>query len=202
MAYDSAYEEYQPPPPQPADKIEVKPKSVWKPLTPASDDEEGSSSPEGSAESGDGTPRGDEPPRSTAGSSMGDTGLHPIAGTGGPGRLALPPDFQIAGVLVSAAGGDSPGAVHVLSADHNTLGRDHDCDVVVGLDDPAVSSQHGHLYIEKDNTRYIDCSTNGTRVDGEVVRGNLAPLKHGSLIELSEDLRLILLLVPDDLLGS
>ena len=77
------------------------------------------------------------------------------------------------------------------------LGREPTCDIVV--DDGRVSAQHAYLFLRADDATFLDVSTNGSRVDGQVVSGEQVTLQHGSVIELGDSM-LVLAMLPESVL--
>jgi len=103
------------------------------------------------------------------------------------------PQRRIQGALFVYAHAQDPGTIHPLAAGRNTIGRDDSRDVM--LDDGRVSSEHGFLFLRGDGAGYVDTSTNGSMVDGQVVHGTQVDLRHGSVLVLG-NLRAVLVLMP------
>ncbi len=77
---------------------------------------------------------------------------------------------------------DDPGTAHVLREGRTTIGRDEGQDL--RLDDGQVSGLHGFVFAAPGGVRYIDVSTNGSRVDGAVCHGAQVDLRAGSVLVL------------------
>lgn len=106
---------------------------------------------------------------------------------------------RLLGAVVEHRGADDPGRVHALRQGRNTLGRNDDQDIC--LDDGRVSGQHGFLFATAGGASYIDISTNGTLVDGNLVHGGQVTLRHGSQLLLGST-TLVLLLMPGTVTGG
>ena len=112
-----------------------------------------------------------------------------IIDTSGAGE----PQRSIQGALFLYAHAQDPGAIRPLFGGRNTIGRDDSRDVV--LDDGRVSSEHGFLFLRGDGGSYVDTSTNGSMVDGQVIQGTQVDVRHGSVLTLG-NLRAVLVLMP------
>ena len=124
----------------------------------------------------------------------------------GPGPSApLVPGRTIRGALfIQVNRGGVPGRpggistrVVPLYEGRSTLGRDDDRDIVI--DDDRTSAQHGFINIEGDNAIFMDASTNGSKVDDQVVKFGPASLQHGSVIQTGSA-RIVVALLPAGLL--
>ena len=114
----------------------------------------------------------------------------PVAGGSAPAKARTIIDSsaaggatrRIEGALFLYAAADDPGAIVPLYSGRSTLGRDPSRDVVI--DDGRVSSEHGFLLLRPDGGAYVDTSTNGTLVDGQVVHLSQVEIRHGSVLVL------------------
>ena len=79
------------------------------------------------------------------------------------------------------------------------MGRNEDRDIV--LADGRVSGEHGFLYIRKERHTFVDNSSNGSRVDGQIVFGEQAEVRSGSVLEVG-GMRLILVIIPPDVFNQ
>ena len=75
------------------------------------------------------------------------------------------------------------------------MGRNEDRDVV--LADGRISGEHGFLFVRKDRHTYVDTSSNGSRVDGQIVYGEQIEVRSGSVLEIGE-MRMILVIISPD----
>jgi len=76
---------------------------------------------------------------------------------------------------------------------HLKIGRKskHDSDLTFSVFDPEnkISRKHGIIHIDKkDSVRYTDLSSNGTFVDGVIVKGEKIELKDGSELSFGNHL--------------
>jgi pSer/pThr/pTyr-binding forkhead associated (FHA) protein len=101
-----------------------------------------------------------------------------IIDTSGPGQALR----RIEGALFLYADPDDAGAIVPLYSGRSTIGRDPSRDVVI--DDGRVSSEHGFLLLRPDGGSYVDTSTNGSLIDGQVVHLNQVEIQHGSVLVL------------------
>lgn len=102
----------------------------------------------------------------------------------------------IVGALFIQVGGGPMGLVPLYEG-RSTVGRDDDRDVVI--EDERTSGQHGFINIEGENAVFMDASSNGSKVDGAVVKFAPATLQHGSVIQTGAA-RIIVTLLPPGLL--
>jgi hypothetical protein len=79
----------------------------------------------------------------------------------------------------------------------STVGRDDDRDVVIH--DERTSGQHGFINVEGEHAIFMDASTNGSKVDGEVVKFGPATIQHGSVI-VTGSARIVVAILPPGLL--
>ena len=77
-----------------------------------------------------------------------------------------------------------------LLAHLTKIGRDPENDIVI--DDTSVSSFHADILL-KGATLYYDRSTNGSRVDGEIVSESMKTIQSGSQVEIGEHTLIIFL---------
>lgn len=113
---------------------------------------------------------------------------NPAAPTGDQRRLR--------GALFCYTGPDDPGSILPVHEGRSSMGRNEDRDIV--LADGRVSSEHGFLFIRADRHTYVDTSSNGSRVDGQVVFGEQIEVRSGSVLEVG-GMRLILVIIPPDI---
>jgi len=106
---------------------------------------------------------------------------------------AADPQRRTVGALFVYAHAQDAGVIRPLVTGRNTLGRGEDRDVT--LDDGRVSSEHGYLFLRPDGASYVDTSTNGSLVDGQVVHGTQVEVRHGSILSLG-NLQAVLVTVP------
>lgn len=115
---------------------------------------------------------------------------------------ARPTPARPVGVLLVMLRPDDPGVAHILREGRTTIGREEGHDV--RLDDAHVSGLHGFVFASPGGARFIDVSTNGSRVDGAVCHGAQVDLRAGSVLALG-GARLVfspLAPVPADLWAS
>ena len=79
------------------------------------------------------------------------------------------------------------------------MGRNEDRDII--LADGRVSGEHGFLFIRAERHTYVDTSSNGSRVDGQVVFGEQIEVRSGSVLEVG-GMRLILVIIPPDVFSQ
>lgn len=106
---------------------------------------------------------------------------------------AVDPQRRIVGALFVFAHAQDTGVIRPLFSGRNTLGRGDDRDVA--LDDGRVSSEHGYLFLRPDGASYVDTSTNGSLVNGQVVHGTQVEVTHGAILTLG-NLQAVLVVVP------
>ena len=116
---------------------------------------------------------------------------NPAAPTGDQRRLR--------GALFCYTGPEDPGSILPVHEGRSSMGRNEDRDIV--LADGRVSGEHGFLFIRKDRHSYVDTSSNGSRVDGEVVFGEQTEVRSGSVLEVG-GMRLILVIIPPDIFSQ
>lgn len=121
-----------------------------------------------------------------------------VAGRVEATRLAQSPEVggapRLRGALFEYRGPGHPGFIHTLREGKNVLGRDPAvCDVV--LEDDRASKQHAFLFIRDEEVSLLDISTNGSTVDGRLVRGSEVRLSSPSVIQVG-GLRLIFVFLP------
>ncbi len=97
-------------------------------------------------------------------------------------------------VLVEYLGPEDTGVLHPLKLGRSGVGRGVDQDVA--LRDSRISSQHGFFVIEEDRAVFIDVSSNGSEVDGVLVRDDSVELHQGSVLKLGDTHLVILLVRP------
>jgi hypothetical protein len=97
----------------------------------------------------------------------------------GPEGRHRPPD-AVGSRLVEHNGAHA-GRVYPLGGSATTIGREPDCEVVLA-DDPTVSRIHARIVREgTDDVLYDESSTNGTFVNGMLVRN--CPLARNDVIQ-------------------
>lgn len=110
-------------------------------------------------------------------------------------RLDKPPKRGVVkAVLVEYVGPEDTGVLHPLKLGRSTVGRAPDGDVV--LRDTRISAQHGYFVIEEDRAIFIDVSSNGSEVDGVLVRGDSVELHQGSVLKLGDTHLVVLVVRP------
>jgi pSer/pThr/pTyr-binding forkhead associated (FHA) protein len=90
---------------------------------------------------------------------------------------------RIGAVIVEFRGETDVGRAHPLFYGRNVLGRD-ELQSTVTIDDPRASKRHASIFVDPAGARFLDDSTNGSRVDGVEVRTASVPLAAGSRIEI------------------
>ena len=63
-----------------------------------------------------------------------------------------------------------------------SIGRDEDHDIV--LEDDRVSGFHGIIYVDDNSQRYLDVSTNGSTINGNICHYDKSDLQNGARIEI------------------
>lgn len=102
---------------------------------------------------------------------------------------------RVRGALFCYTGPDDPGSILPLYDGRNSMGRNDDRDVV--LADGRISGEHGFLYVRKERHTYVDTSSNGSRVDGQIVYGEQLEVRSGTVLEIG-GMRLILVIISPD----
>ena len=80
----------------------------------------------------------------------------------------------------------------VLREGRTSIGRNPDCNVC--LQDGKVSGSHGTLYIEAEQNRYLDTSSNGSHINGKLLIGDKQILKHSDTIKVGTSILTVLLI--------
>lgn len=96
---------------------------------------------------------------------------------------------KVAGALVATSG--TQVSAFVLFEGRTVIGREEDC--TIQLPDGKVSSRHGTIFIDGKRDRFIDDSTNGSVVNGEVVFCDAISLENGAKITMGDSSLLVLL---------
>ena len=99
-----------------------------------------------------------------------------LTGSGAPA-----PERPMGVALVEAPG---QAATAVPLGQRTTVGRDASNMLVVA--DSSVSNTHGILFLDGIASRYMDVSSNGTRVDGEVTQSNVKAIVSGTVLVLGD----------------
>ena len=74
-----------------------------------------------------------------------------------------------------------------------TIGRDPDSDIVIS-NDTSISGQHGILFVNQDSHRYLDTSSNGSKVNETTVNCDRIDISHGDKIYLGNACIAVLLM--------
>ena len=106
---------------------------------------------------------------------------------------------RLRGALFCFTSPEDPGSILSLHEGRNSMGRNDDRDVV--LDDGRISGEHGFLFIRKDRHTYVDTSSNGSRIDGQIVYGEQVEVRSGSVMEVG-GMRIILVIIPPDIVSQ
>lgn len=95
----------------------------------------------------------------------------------------------VAGLVTCFGDPEDGGTPVALGLNHNRIGSLPAS--AICLADPEVEPSHGTIFIGYDATnphtltaRYLDTSDRGTWVDGQLVKGQQVPLRHGSTLRL------------------
>ncbi|MDG1484070.1 MAG: FHA domain-containing protein [Myxococcota bacterium] len=112
-----------------------------------------------------------------------------------PASPAASAQRRIRGALFCYTSPDDPGSILPLHDGRNSMGRNDDRDVV--LADGRISGEHGFLYVREDRHTYVDTSSNGSRVDGQIVYGEQIEVRSGTVLEIG-GMRLILVIISPD----
>jgi hypothetical protein len=114
-----------------------------------------------------------------------------------PGR---DPGERVEAALFVYSGSSDPGTVHPLRMGRNVIGRGEDCNIV--LDDNRVSTQHAFLFVEADDATFMDVSTNGSEVNGKLVRGKMERLTETAATILVGTTHLVFVRIPKEILKT
>ena len=75
-----------------------------------------------------------------------------------------------------------------------SIRREEDHDIV--LSDDRVSGFHGIIYLDEKSQRYLDVSTNGSKINGNTCHYDKVELQNGSRIEIGEVIITFVLIPP------
>lgn len=96
---------------------------------------------------------------------------------------------KVAGAVIVTSGAQV--SAFVLLEGRTIIGRDPDC--TISLEDGKISSRHGTIFIDGKRDRFVDDSTNGSVVNGEIVFCDAISIENGAQISIGDSTLLILL---------
>ena len=99
---------------------------------------------------------------------------------------------KVAGAVIATSGAQV--SAFVLFEGRTVVGREEGC--TIQLDDGKISSRHCTIFIDGKRDRFIDDSTNGSVVNGEVVFCDAVTIENGAQISIG-DSSLLVLLAPE-----
>jgi pSer/pThr/pTyr-binding forkhead associated (FHA) protein len=88
---------------------------------------------------------------------------------------------------LEAIAGSRTGQSYDVPRTEFTIGA-NDGNQLVLSEDGTVSGRHASLVFEEPILMLVDRSTNGTRVNGELVKGTRRPVREGDLIQIGQTL--------------
>ena len=96
---------------------------------------------------------------------------------------------KVAGAVIATS--EEQISAFVLFEGRTVIGRDESCTIQVP--DGKISSRHGTIFIDGKRDRFVDDSTNGSVVNGEVVFCDAVSIENGAQITIGDSSLLVLL---------
>ena len=96
---------------------------------------------------------------------------------------------KVAGAVIATSGQQV--SAFVLFEGRTVIGRDESC--TIQIPDGKISSRHGTIFIDGKRDRFVDDSTNGSVVNGEVVFCDAVSIENGAQISIGDSSLLVLL---------